>query len=110
MSGEKTEKPSEQKLRDARKKGQIAKSRLLSASVVTFGGIVGLFASNTPAILKGWTAQMLSTPELTPAQALSQAVVVLATIAAAPLLGAFVAAFAVSVATAGFQVNANHVA
>jgi type III secretion protein U len=110
MSGEKTEKPSEQRLREARKKGQIAKSRLLSASVVTFGGLVGFFSSSAPATLKGWTAQMLSAPELTPAKALSQAVAVLASVAAAPLLGAFVAALAVSVATAGFQVNTSHVA
>ena len=110
MSGEKTEKPSEQKLREARKKGQIAKSRLLSASVVTFGGLVGFSLSDAPATLKAWTAHVLSSPDSSPAKALSQAVIVLATVTAPPLACAFVASFLVSVATAGFQVNAGHVA
>lgn len=110
MSGEKTEKPSEQKLREARKKGQIARSRLLSASAVTFGGVVGFGLSDAPQTLKAWTAQVLSTPDLTPAKALSQAVIVLATLTGPPVLAAMVASFAVSVATAGFQVNAGHVA
>lgn len=110
MSGEKTEKPSEQKLREARKKGQIAKSRLLSASVVTFGGLVGFSLSDAPATLKAWTAMVLSSPDLSPAKALSQAVMVLAAVTAPPLATAFAASFLVSVATAGFQVNTGHVA
>ena len=110
MSGEKTEKPSEHKLREARKQGQIAKSRLLTASVVTFGGLMGFSATDVAPTLKGWATQLLSVPSLSPTEALSQAVIVLATVTAPALLGAFVAAFAVSVASAGLQVNAGHVA
>jgi type III secretion protein U len=110
VSGEKTEKPSEQKLREARKKGQIAKSKLLSSALVTFAGLNGLWLSDAPAKLKAWTQLMLSVPDLSPQKALSQAVILLATVIAAPLICAFLAAFAVSVATAGFQVNAGHVA
>lgn len=110
MSGEKTEKPTEQKLRDARKKGQIAKSRLLGAAVVTCGGLIGLSTAQAPATLTAWTAQLLSLPELTPTQALSQAVVMLASLSAPPLAGALVAALIVSVATAGLHLNVAHVA
>ncbi|MBL8952420.1 MAG: EscU/YscU/HrcU family type III secretion system export apparatus switch protein [Myxococcaceae bacterium] len=110
MSGEKTEKPSEQKLREARKNGQIAKSRLLSASVVTFGGLMGFSATDVAAPLKGFTAQMLSAPSVSPTTALSHAVIVLARVTGPAMLGAFVAAFVVSVAAAGLQVNAGHVA
>ncbi len=110
MSGEKTEKPSEHKLREARKKGQIAKSRLLTASVVTLGGLVGFSASDVTGTLKRWAALMLSAPSIAPAKAVSQAVLVLATVTAPALLGAFLASFAVSVASAGLQVNAGHVA
>jgi len=110
MSGEKTEKPSEHKLREARKKGQIAKSRLLNASVVTLGGLAGFSASDVPGTLKSWTAQLLSAPTLSPAKAISQAVIVLATVSLPALVGALLAALAVSVAAAGLQVNAGHVA
>jgi type III secretion protein U len=110
MSSEKTEKPTEHKLREARKKGQLAKSRLLGASAVTFGGVLGLSATDLTGTLKGWAASMLSAPSLTPAKALSQAVVVLAAVTAPALVGAFVAALTISMATAGLQVNAGHVA
>jgi type III secretion protein U len=110
MSGEKTEKPSERRLRDARQKGQIAKSRLLTSAVVTFGGLSGLWLADAPARLKGWTALMLSLPDLTPAKAVSQAVAVLASMVVWPLAGAFLCSFTVSVATAGLQLNVGHVA
>lgn len=110
MSGEKTEKPSQQKLRETRNKGQIAKSRLLSASVVTFGGLVGISLSDAPARLKLWTAQLLSAPDLDPPTALSQAVMMLGTVTLPVLIAAFLASFGVSLATAGFHVNPGHVA
>jgi type III secretion protein U len=109
---EKTEKPTAQRLREARKKGQIARSRLFSSAAVTAGGVTGLLAglSSMAPKLKAWTTQMLSAPSITPAQALSQALVLLAVMAAPPVIGAFLASLAVSVATAGLQLNVENVA
>jgi type III secretion protein U len=110
VSGEKTEKPSEQKLRDARKKGQIAKSRLFSASVVTLAGLVGFSVADAPAKLKLWAAQVLALPDVAPSVALARAVTLLAAVAAPVLVAAFLASLTVSVMAAGLQVNLGHVA
>jgi type III secretion protein U len=69
---EKTEKPTAQRLREARKRGQIARSRLFSSAAVTAGGVAGLLAglASMAPKLKAWTAQVLSAPSITPAQAL----------------------------------------
>ena len=58
---EKTEQPTSQRLREARKKGQIAKSRMLSSSAVTMGGLFGFlaFAPESAARFEQWTASML---------------------------------------------------
>jgi type III secretion protein U len=108
---EKTEKPTAHRLREARRKGQIARSRLFNSAAVTAGGLVGLvfgLSASAPK-LKTWTEQMLSTPSITPAQALSQAGVLLAVMAAPPLVGALLASLTVSMATAGLHVNIGHV-
>jgi type III secretion protein U len=109
---EKTEKPTAHRLQEARKKGQLARSRLFSSAAVTAGGVGGLvlgLSASAPK-LKAWTAQMLSAPSITPAQALSQAGILLAVMAAPPIVGALVASLAVSIATAGFHLNPGHVA
>ncbi|MBK7858228.1 MAG: EscU/YscU/HrcU family type III secretion system export apparatus switch protein [Archangiaceae bacterium] len=110
MSGEKTEKPSEQKLREARQKGQIARSRLFNAAAVTFGGLLGFSFADVGAELHALAAHLLSSPDLPPANALAESVRVLAAVAAAPLLGALLASLTVSLAAAGLQVNVGHVA
>ena len=48
MSGEKTEQPTEKKLRDARKKGQVAKSRELGTAAVVLAAAGALSFSGTP--------------------------------------------------------------
>jgi type III secretion protein U len=112
VSGEKTEKPTAQRLREARKKGQIARSKLFSSAAVTAGGLMGLVLglSETAPDLRRWTAQVLSLGATTPARALSQAGTLLALMLAPALGGALLASLGVSIATAGLQVNVGHVA
>ncbi len=50
---EKTEKPSAKRLREARRKGQIPRSRLLSSSAVTLGGLLGFMARSRPKASSG---------------------------------------------------------
>jgi type III secretion protein U len=109
MSTEKTEKPSEQKLKDARKKGQFARSRLFSASVVTLAGTIGFPLAGAPSKLKAWAAELLALPAVAPGAAVSQAVTLLLAMTAPVLLAALLGSLAVSVATAGLHLNAGHV-
>ena len=106
---EKTEQPSARRLREARRKGQIPRSRLLSSSVVTLGGLLGLTASAPTgfARLKEWTARLLLHQE--PTGALREAGWVMALLVGPALGGALLASFVVSVATVGFELNAEHV-
>jgi type III secretion protein U len=109
---EKTEQPTDKKLREARKQGQIARSRLLSAASATFGGLAGLalFRDANVARLKVWTAKLFTTPDLSPAVALREAVTLLVVSVAPVLLGAFVGALLASIAMAGFQFEPSTVA
>ena len=106
---EKTEQPSAKRLREARRKGQIPRSRLLSSSVVTLGGLLGLTASAPTgfAQLKEWTARLMLHQE--PTGALREAVWLMALLVGPALGGALLASLAVSVATVGFELNAEHV-
>jgi type III secretion protein U len=106
---EKTEQPSAKRLREARRKGQIPRSRLLSSSVVTFGGLFGLTASATAgfAKLKDWTARLMLYQE--PTGAGEEAVWVMALLMGPALGGALLASLVVSVATVGFELNTEHV-
>lgn len=54
FSGEKTEKPTPQKLREARQKGQVAKSTELSAAILLGMGILGLY------VLSGYMMETIS--------------------------------------------------
>jgi type III secretion protein U len=107
---EKTEQPSAKRLREARRKGQIPRSRLLSSSVVTFGGLLGLTASAPAGFtrLKDWTARLLLHQE--PTGAWEEAAGVMALLVGPVLGGALLASLAVSVATVGFELNMEHVA
>jgi type III secretion protein U len=106
---EKTEKPSAKRLRDARRKGQIPKSRLLSSSAVTLGGLLGFtaFAPEGFERLKEWTAQLLLEPST--AHGWEEGLWMVARLSGPALGGALVASFAVSVATVGFELNLDHV-
>ncbi|HEX8436681.1 EscU/YscU/HrcU family type III secretion system export apparatus switch protein [Archangium sp.] len=106
---EKTEQPSAKRLRDARRKGQIPRSRLLSSSAVTLGGVLGLTASAGAgfARLKDWTARLMLYQE--PTGALEETGRMMALLAAPALGGALLASLGVSVAMVGFELNADHV-
>lgn len=109
---EKTQQPTEKKLRDARKKGQIARSKLLGASVVVLVGL-GVtfgFAHDTATRLTSLTRALLSGEAQSPARALQQSLEVLALGVAPTLLAAFFAALLVGVTQAGLQLNVDAVA
>jgi type III secretion protein U len=107
---EKTEKPSARRLRDARRKGQIPRSRLLSSSAVTLGGLLGFtaFAPEGFERLQEWTAQLLLEPRSSGAW--EEALWMLARLSGPALGGALVASLGVSVAMVGFELNPEHVA
>ncbi|HYH95747.1 EscU/YscU/HrcU family type III secretion system export apparatus switch protein, partial [Hyalangium sp.] len=105
---EKTEKPSAKRLRDARRKGQIPRSRLLSSSAVTLGGLLG-FTASAPAgfeRLKAWTTQLLLEPGTS--NRWEEGLWMLARLAGPALGGALVASLVVSVAMVGFELNPEH--
>jgi type III secretion protein U len=104
---EKTEQPTPKRLRDARRKGQVARSRLLSAGAATAGGMVAgsLSGGTAAARLHAWTAFLFLHPQTGPKAAISQGLSVLAGFALPVLLGAFAASLAASTAMAGLQVN-----
>ena len=106
---EKTEQPSAKRLREARRNGQIPRSRLLSSSVVTLGGLLGLSASAGAgfARLKDWTARLMLHQE--PAGALVEAGWLMALLVGPALGGALLGSLAVSVATVGFELSTEHV-
>lgn len=103
---EKTEQPTPQRLEQARKKGQVARSRLFSASAVLAGGLFGLGSSweQSTSLLLGWTRSLLSQPTAdAPSQLLFQGVQLLTRMAVPPLGGAMLGAAAVSLLSVGFR-------
>ena len=105
---EKTEKPSAKRLREARRKGQIPRSRLLSSSAVTLGGLLG-FVSCAPEGFerrKAWTARLFLESE--PTGAWEEGLWLMVRLAGPALGGTVVAALTVSVAMVGFELNAEH--
>jgi type III secretion protein U len=106
---EKTEKPSAKRLRDARRKGQIPRSRLLSSSAVTLGGLLGFgsFAPEGFERLKEWTSRLFLEAE--PAGIWEEGLWLLARLAGPALGGALLAALVVSVAMVGLELNTEHV-
>jgi type III secretion protein U len=109
---EKTEQPSAKKLRDSRKQGEFARSRLLSSAAATAGGLFGFlaFADSNAARLKAWTTQLFTDPSGAPMAAIYEGLAILAIATAPALLGAFLGALAVSLATAGLHFNPDQVA
>lgn len=103
---EKTHQPTPKKLQDAKKKGQIPRSKLFTSAAVTLGGLTAtlVFADETAARLLGWTRSILSSP-VAPVDALEQSVRLLGRCVAPSLVGAIGAALAASVIQSGLQVN-----
>jgi type III secretion protein U len=107
---EKTERPSPKRLRDARRKGQIPRSRLLSASAATLGGLLGFtaFAPEGFEHLMGWTSRLLLQQQASGAW--EEGLWMLARLSGPALGGALIASLGVSVAMVGFELNPEHVA
>lgn len=107
---EKTEKPSAKRLRDARRKGQIPRSRLLSSSAVTLGGLLGFtaFAAESFERLKQWTTHLLLEPAAPTMW--EEALWMFMRLSGPALAGALVASLGVSVAMVGFELNLEHLA
>jgi type III secretion protein U len=106
---DKTEQPSPKRLRDARRKGQIPRSRLLSSSAVTLGGLLG-FTAFAPAgfeHLKAWTAQLLLHQEAS--GVLEEGLWLLVRLSSPALGGALLGALLASVAMVGLELNTEHV-
>ncbi|RKH34263.1 EscU/YscU/HrcU family type III secretion system export apparatus switch protein [Corallococcus praedator] len=110
MSGEKTEQPTARRLREARRKGQFPRSRMLSSSAVTLGGLLGFiaFAPEGFARLKDWASRLFL--EQTLPGAWEEGAWVAVRLCGPALGGALVASLAVSVATVGFEMDARHAA
>ncbi len=106
---EKTHQPTAKKLEDARKKGQIPRSKLFTSAAVTLGGLGAtlVFADDTTRRFVGWTRSLLGSLDTNPTDAITQGVRVLALCAAPSLAGAVVAAGVSSLAMSGFQFNAD---
>lgn len=109
---DKTEEPTSKRLKDARKQGQFPRSRILSAAAVSTGALIGLsIGSGAGATrLARWTEKLFVEQSGSVEGALLEALSIVAWLSVPALLGAALAAFAVSAATAGFQLNAGHIA
>ena len=109
---EKTHQPTEKKLRDAREKGQLARSKLFGASVVTLSGLSLTFAfmRETAGRLTSLTRSLLSGEATSPTLAMQQALEVLALGVAPTLLAAFIGALLVGVTQSGLQLNVGAIA
>ncbi|HVE84728.1 MAG TPA: EscU/YscU/HrcU family type III secretion system export apparatus switch protein, partial [Myxococcales bacterium] len=102
---EKTEQPTHRRLEDARRKGNVPRSKLWSGGMVTLAGL-GAAAAAAPAgtaRLVRWTERVLSDPGASPAAAAAEGARVLAMFAAPPLAAAFLAALACGAALSGLR-------
>lgn len=109
---DKTEQPTSKRLKDARKQGQIPKSRILAAAVVSAGALIGMSAGSGAGAsrLARWTEKLFLEQRGTPEAAMLEGLSVLAWLALPALAGAFAASLLFSTATAGFQFNVDVVA
>ena len=103
MSGDRTEEPTPRRLRQARERGQVPRSRLLSGSLVLAGGSAGAAVglSGLTGELRAWTAALLLPGGRCPA-ALHQALVLLVRACAPALAGALLAASLAGLAASGW--------
>ncbi|MBX5484817.1 MAG: EscU/YscU/HrcU family type III secretion system export apparatus switch protein [Myxococcaceae bacterium] len=109
---EKTEQPTPQRLRKARREGQFARSRLLTGAFVTLGGVMGLCAAGPEAAarLQSWTAGIFLRQDLSVEAAALGGLTVLAWFVGPALAGSFAGALLSATPMAGFELNVAHVA
>jgi len=107
MSGERTEEPTPRRLRHARERGQVPRSRLFSGSLVLAGGSVGaaLGLSSAVAELRIWTAALFVQGGTVPSS-LQQALRLLGWACAPALGGAALGAAVAGLATSGWSPSA----
>jgi type III secretion protein U len=103
MSGDRTEEPTPRRLRQARERGQVPRSRLFTGSLVLAGGSAGAAFGLGEATdqLRGWTAALLARGATVPA-ALHQALSLLVLASAPALGGAVLGAVVAGLATSGW--------
>lgn len=103
MSGDRTEEPTPRRLRQARERGQVPRSRLFSGTLVLAGGSAGAALGLTGFTdqLRAWTAALLVPGARWPA-ALHQALFLLVRASAPALGGALLAAALAGVAASGW--------
>lgn len=102
MSGDRTEEPTPRRLRQARERGQLPRSRLLSGSLVLAGGSAGAAGlAGFTVELRAWTAALLLHGG-TASSALHQALLLLARACAPALAGAVLAAAVAGLAASGW--------
>ena len=103
MSDDRTEEPTPRRLRQARERGQVPRSRLFSGSLVLAGGSAGavLGVGRATDELRAWTAALLGQGASIPA-ALSQALSLLVRACTPALGGAVLGAAVAGLATAGW--------
>lgn len=100
---EKTHQPTQKKLQDARKRGQLPRSKLFTSAAVTLGGLGAalLFADDSARRVAEWTRVVLVSHHTAPTAALRDGLQVLAWCSLPALAGALLASLAVSVVTVG---------
>jgi type III secretion protein U len=108
---EKTHEPSQQKLREARKNGQIPKSKLFTSAGVTVGAVTALLVTgeDTAQSVRQFLVQCFNAQNADTNALLLESVSVLAKSAGPVLAGAFAGALSTSVATAGLFINVSAV-
>ena len=104
---EKTEQPTHQRLENARKKGEVPRSKAWSNGAVTLAALAGLAASapSGSARLLSWTRRLFADPHGPPLAAVAEGVRALALFAAPALAAAFLAALASSAALSGLRLT-----
>ncbi len=107
---EKSEQPSAKRLREARRKGQLPRSRLLSSAAVTLGGLLALSATGEAGWerLQAWTGRLFLEQRIEGAW--DEGLVVAASLCGPVLLAGLVASVAVSVVVAGWAFHPEQVA
>lgn len=104
---ERNEPPSPKRLEEARRKGQVARSRLVSSGAVTFCALAAFLATlpSGGARLIRWTARLLADPSAAaPLAAVSEGARTLAVLVAPAVAAAFLAALASAAALSGGKV------
>ena len=102
---EKTEQPTHKRLEDARKKGEVPRSKAWSNGAVTLAGLAALAISapSGSARLLGWTRRLFADPSGSPLAAAAEGARALALFVAPTLAAALLAALVAGAALAGLR-------